>query len=167
LISPCPRHTMVAAQFPSDRLASALIVRKASLALAFHHTQSCILGATHSVRNPPLGSDMTPFDRSRWLRIVQTGPFLEVRRAPGGTLHCPIIPFRVGGARLSSGRRAVGAPDPGSEPTAFCRIPRCRRQRRAILGAGETSAQLDSSPLHGRDQRRSQLLARTASQCDL
>ena len=23
------------------------------------------------------GSDMTPFDRSRWLRIVQTGPFLR------------------------------------------------------------------------------------------
>jgi hypothetical protein len=47
------------------------------VSLAFHHTQSYILGATQSVLNPPHGSDMTPFEQSRWLRIVQTGPFLR------------------------------------------------------------------------------------------
>ena len=58
-------------------LVYALSLRNNSLALAFCDTQSYILGAAYSVRYQQPGLDMTPFDRSRWLRIVQTGPFLR------------------------------------------------------------------------------------------
>jgi hypothetical protein len=51
-----------------------------SLSLAFHDTQSYTRGGAYPVRNQPPGCDMTPFDRSRWLRIVQTGPFLRNKR---------------------------------------------------------------------------------------